>query len=412
MYVFAEPVTDEQIHKLQSRNDGKIENFERELLGLHPEDSEAEEWDEIRAKVQESMDRDEAGNDDVDMSETALDVEEEGQDSLEERVGEDEMEVRANHSSEAIEADSQPVSGKADLGEMAEAETALDEDTEAPSTANEAREESVDELEESSKESSTDMSSLAEEGEYLDNALQGVGGRTMSETLKSRGKRKTGGSDSASGGDTSYLDSLGAQASQPHDAPLLSLTLTIRNKVDGSYVYRPTVLTRNPGEKVRVEDYETLFGAGADNNNNNKNDNSNEPRRPNRWDVEYAIEEVANAERAWALYRACQARRARRMAREEDDEGGDLGAAELFKERVRKGHWHTRQMATLSRRGKRWRKSFEEERRESGEGVYVLGKEGVEAWEGAREGKEAGDGVGDRDGGGNGTGDGEDLRQE
>ena len=67
MYIFAEPVTEEQVAQIQSRNATKIEDFERKILGLtrgdDPESQDAEEddfkWKNIQADVQDTMDKDE-----------------------------------------------------------------------------------------------------------------------------------------------------------------------------------------------------------------------------------------------------------------------------------------------------------------------------------------------------------------
>lgn len=67
MYIFAEPMEDEQILEVQESNKAVIEDFERRVLGLEPEDSEGElseekraaEWASMRAKVEENMEKDE-----------------------------------------------------------------------------------------------------------------------------------------------------------------------------------------------------------------------------------------------------------------------------------------------------------------------------------------------------------------
>ena len=67
MYVFAEPVTEEQVAEVQSQNEEKIREFERNILGLtHGEDIEGQDtqeddskWEDIQASVQEAMDKDE-----------------------------------------------------------------------------------------------------------------------------------------------------------------------------------------------------------------------------------------------------------------------------------------------------------------------------------------------------------------
>lgn len=66
MYIFAEPVTEEQVQEIQTHNNEKVEAFQRKLMGLDNEPSESEpaqkeedKWADIQADVQEVMARDE-----------------------------------------------------------------------------------------------------------------------------------------------------------------------------------------------------------------------------------------------------------------------------------------------------------------------------------------------------------------
>lgn len=67
MYVFAEPVTEEQVDEIQSQNSAKIQEFERKILGLtrgndgEMDDTQEDDsnWENIQADVQEAMDKDE-----------------------------------------------------------------------------------------------------------------------------------------------------------------------------------------------------------------------------------------------------------------------------------------------------------------------------------------------------------------
>ncbi|TGO92445.1 hypothetical protein BPOR_0003g00430 [Botrytis porri] len=67
MYIFAEPMEEEEIQKIQDTNKAEIEAFEARVLGLHSEKGEEEqleekknaEWEDLRAKIEESMENDE-----------------------------------------------------------------------------------------------------------------------------------------------------------------------------------------------------------------------------------------------------------------------------------------------------------------------------------------------------------------
>ena len=85
MYAFAEPVTEEKLQEIQTRNDVKMAEVERDILGLEPEPEDlddakaASQWSEIHANVEEAMDNDEKSLTNSDYSatgETANRVEE------------------------------------------------------------------------------------------------------------------------------------------------------------------------------------------------------------------------------------------------------------------------------------------------------------------------------------------------
>lgn len=73
MYIFAEPMEEEQIMEIQESNKAVIEDFEKRVLGLDSEETETEkveeelsdeekkavEWASMRAKVEENMEKDE-----------------------------------------------------------------------------------------------------------------------------------------------------------------------------------------------------------------------------------------------------------------------------------------------------------------------------------------------------------------
>ena len=66
MYIFAEPVTEEQVAEIQSHNEAKIKDFERKIFGLTSDEAVSQEteeddskWENIQADVRETMDKDE-----------------------------------------------------------------------------------------------------------------------------------------------------------------------------------------------------------------------------------------------------------------------------------------------------------------------------------------------------------------
>src|SRR5208282_6692112 len=93
---------------------------------------------------------------------------------------------------------------------------------------------------------------------------------------------------------------------------VLAMTLTIRNKVNGEYVVRPTKMTST-----------------------------------DKWTVEYALAEV-NSSRARNLYERAKERRRKALSNEKDDKKNDWNSQYI--ENLRR----------LSQKGREWRRSQNE----------------------------------------------------
>lgn len=76
-YIFAEPMTEDEIERIQKTNKAQIDEFERQVLGLATKDlsveEEKKEWDNIRNSVEQSMKQDEES---VILEEDVKDLEE------------------------------------------------------------------------------------------------------------------------------------------------------------------------------------------------------------------------------------------------------------------------------------------------------------------------------------------------
>ncbi|KAH8757507.1 mitochondrial protein Pet127-domain-containing protein [Hyaloscypha finlandica] len=74
MYIFAEPVAEKDIEKIQATNKLKIEEFESEVLGVATskltEEQKEAEWAKLRAKVEEEMQQDELGIENAEEAKT------------------------------------------------------------------------------------------------------------------------------------------------------------------------------------------------------------------------------------------------------------------------------------------------------------------------------------------------------
>ena len=122
--------------------------------------------------------------------------------------------------------------------------------------------------------------------------------------------------------DAPFLEEIDQTAGPLRD--VLAMTLTVRNKVNGSFVLRPENIT------------------AAD-----------------RWSLEYSLVDVPDAGRARALYEACRARRKKKLD------------APMPVEDEAMMNYYMRNLRTLSEQGRQWRKDMDEKDR--GRPVQILG---------------------------------------
>lgn len=133
-----------------------------------------------------------------------------------------------------------------------------------------------------------------------------------------RTKEGNASGDSDVDGDKTLLDETDVETPVRSDAAarhpdIFGMTLTIRNKVKGSYITRPEQL-------------------GPDDD----------------WTVEYSLEEIKDAKSVWGLYQACQQRRKLRMDKvSEEEDDGTVG-------------YYVQRMRDLSNKGKEWREQQDE----------------------------------------------------
>lgn len=419
MYIFAEPVTDDQIQEIQTQNNEEVEAFQRKLLGLDdgnsepgPAPQEDGKWADIQADVQEEMVRDEMSiadrSRDEEWSHTAahelspklerskvledgplyrnksLDkADEDGvvattaSEESEKVVGEDSeqgdtdilvdgkeetskeaddlAELQAKEQihlnvDDATETTFGEVTGYGDVGEstdnkhkFSERDSGVEEvfDDEIGlendghqsdpreslenmaelegSTQVDVQEEELeslagDEEPEASVALDYDQADLAKDSSHQDGIQQDIQEQTTS---------LDNGFDTRA--DRPFLKELDQEHNPTSGSEVLAMALTIRNKVNGSYVQRP--------ENIGPDD---------------------------KWSVEYSLEEVAKPERAWSLYLACQTRRRRKLE----------GWAE--KQEEKRVDPYLQKLRELSRKGALWRE--ETDRRNEGRKVAVVGQ--------------------------------------
>ena len=315
MYIFAEPVTEAQVEEIQSHNTAKIQEFERNILGLvrgkgsskvntREDDSK---WENIRADVQEAMDKDELSVDESCENEEANNEDLEGIGSAPDRQTVFDQDPLYNQNSPVDAHDDvivPPIGGNG--GD--DCDSGLDE---------------VDREEERRKEDGVDKGPDTDEVTESLNAKDDTS--SSPEAQPSDAPNKDSQQESQTQADQPFLDSIDQEAAKADiDAEslsedILAMTLTLRNKLNGEDVLRPESMT------------------AAD-----------------EWSVEYSLVEVPVPSRARALYKACQSRRSKKMEPEDSDSVSD----------------YVQKLRNLSANGRAWRK--EQDQRDEKEPVQVL----------------------------------------
>ena len=314
MYIFAEPVTEEQVEEIQSHNTAKIQEFERDILGLvrgkgsskvntREDDSK---WENIRADVQEAMDKDELSMDESGQNEEANNEDLEGIRSAPDRQTVVEQDPMYNRKTPVDAHDELIILPSGSEGD--DCDSGLDE---------------VDREEERRKEDEVvkgpDTDEVTEPLNTKDDT------RSSPEAQPSDAVNKDSQEEYQTQADQPFLDSIDQEAAkadidaESSSEDILAMTLTLRNKVNGEDVLRPENMT------------------AAD-----------------EWSVEYSLVEVPVPSRARALYKACQSRRSKKMEPEDSD--------------VVSGY--VQKLRNLSANGRAWRK--EQDQRDEKEPVQVL----------------------------------------
>ena len=360
MYVFAEPVTEEQVAEIQSRNSAQVQEFERKVLNLtrgnDSETNHAQEvdpnWERIHADVQEAMEKDELSVDGSGLDQEAFDEDAEGSkvtpirpevfeqgplyasksaagaddhataisagNGEDEGDGEDDVETNDEDEckeedgtveNNAVLSENCPGNFKMNAGLLGEEHN---EDDTRGATCSQG---SINDM----TEPTDDQQSVKISPDAKSNSV--AEGQGQQEHQPNADQQR-------------FLDFMnqedvqagtGATSSPPED--ILAMTLTIRNKVNDEHVTRPLRMTE------------------AD-----------------EWSLEYSMTEIEDQKRARALYKACQVRRGKKLE------------PELVPEDAKLVNGYIRQLRNLSIKGRRWRK--EQDRKDSERPVQVLSNQG------------------------------------
>lgn len=377
MYVFAEPVTEEQVAEIQSQNSAKIQEFERDILGLtrgnSPETDDAREvdpkWEKIQADVQKAMEKDELFDDGFGQGQEAID---EGAEVTEFTPTRPEVfehgplyatksaadadngafaASAGNEEDEGDHEDEDDIDGEGECENEEEEEEGEGDLNENEEVEEIRRQEGHEEL----LEGETDINAIdileAERTVDEDGTDESYPAKFQNTTNSSRDEPNDDNTPGATVGQHSVndarepkddelysrvppdpepnaIDQADATAISSPLQDILAMTLTIRNKVNGEDVLRP--------EKMTARD---------------------------EWSIEYSLTELSVQSKAIALYRACQVRRRKKM---ESSLMPDDDVVNAYIQNLR----------NLSRQGRRWRKKQDNMDRERP--VQVLSERGRE----------------------------------
>jgi hypothetical protein len=258
MYIFAEPVTEDEIEQIQNSKKAEIEDYERNVLGIHQDrtleelksEQEKVEWEKLQAKVEDSMDEDE------------LEVLVDNGTALDDEVTQ--QRIHLNSTLPVVQQDHRAIQDESlafdhvenkieDLEEQSESEAAI-----KPDLAQDARE--------SAQGQNSTLRSGTGPSDVQEHTIDGIPSTEAELVSKTIDEKKRPGSQ------------------KKDEREVLAMTLTIRNKVNGAYVERPENFTPT-----------------------------------HRWSVEYALAEVPKKDQSRALHEKMHRRRARALQVDKDE---------------------------------------------------------------------------------------------
>ena len=383
MYVFAEPVTEEQVVEIQSQNDEKIHEIESNILGLiRGNDSETDDaqdddskWETIQADVEKAMETDELLDDGSDQDQKIIDEGAEGSQPKSDRpevfehgplyasrsasgLDDDLIAVPAGHQEEeGDDGEDDDIDGKAESEHSEEKEEEEESEEDGDESGNgevegNRRQERPEESFEGEADIGTDENNVAlsvdhsirdqnttiviggkpnDTREETDEEYIGIPSAAEPNTITERESQQEDQTKADRPSINEEIIQADTTAESSKSEGILAMTLTLRNKVNGKYVLRPLKMTAT-----------------------------------DEWTVEYSLTEVSDQTRARALYNACQLRRKKKMERAlvpDEDEGGVNG--------------YIQNLRNLSTSGRKWRKK--QDKMDSERPVQVLSTKVVEA---------------------------------
>ena len=404
MYMFAEPVTEEQVQEIQTKNKSKIEEFERKILGLHNEEGEAasaereeeteddaSKWEDIQAKVEEELNSDELstatattthesplgdvalndagageppdGSDSTDLgplfasktlyegseqsAASAADLEEEEEDDEgeEDEDGDEDQDDKDGDDEDEDKDDEDEDGGDEDEDEEDED---LGEDKKNESSVEEAERQSNDDdvVKNTDVEVNTEANTneIVEELENVQAETEGDSESKPSEDIMTS---ETQASEEISEVPQSEVEQVASDHTQEGSSSNAEAQVEAAEAGKGQAGAEGEQFTPLLAMTLTIR-----------NKVNNRYVTRAEELRPSdKWTVEYSLAEIATASRAWSLYGACQMRRKKKLD-DEDREEEDVAQ-----------NYYLRRLRELSTRGRKWRDEQDEAERRAGKVV-------------------------------------------
>ena len=399
MYIFAEPVTEEQVAEIQSHNEAKIKEFERKLFGLTSDEAGSQEteeddskWENIQADVRETMDKDELSIEEADGEDVEYDASENAR-------------VISNERGTSEEDDLYGIREEGREGDGATAAAAENEDDEEDELVDSEEDEEADGekleefIDEADEEQDLDEESLEEseddnegESEELQEASESEGQKDLkgNDGEKETGEEERTGidqedsqaddqsasaadKDQAGGQGTKELQTEGNEQERPSGSSAEHATPPIDDRkqdADGNARRDTSPLSSEAladfpikADKAFLNQVteELSYADGPASQNpdilamtltiRNKVNGKFVLRPENltardEWSIEYSLTEVDTKTRARALYKACQARRKKKHDKMEtkNDEERLNGFLRRLREMSMEGRkWRARQ---------------------------------------------------------------------
>ena len=322
MYIFAEPMTEEQVAEVQNLNAAAVEDFERKLTGHSPEDDKS--WEDIEASVQDTMTQDELGlTEDADKQ--AI---EPTKDELYADAGQvTEKPVPTSDSAVTDTGTAQQPSKDGEvLDDQASSAAQEPNSPENPSLEETATSRQTQEGPESNVETASSASSDIQSHDSNTKPGQKDPSKSDDTISLSRSEGGTGEpKEFAVGADMPFIEEINEQTDAEAPKKILAMTLTLRNKVNGTFVLRPAAL-----------------------------------KNTDKWNVEYALVEVTDDSRAWALYQACIKRREKKLTSLPEEDAENVS-------------FYVQKLRNLSNEGRKWRQQVDDD--DKLKPVRVLGRE-------------------------------------